>query len=137
MRQFVHERELRAPREDGVDVHLLQNDAAILQGFAGDDLQTGQQGQRLQAPVGFDDADRDIDAFRFAGLRVLEHGVGLAHAGAHAEKNLELAAFPRPFLTLDRGEQGIGIWPSQLGHGNILTRCQGNVITTIDGDGRC
>ena len=32
--------------------------------------------------------------------RGFEHGEGLAHAGAHAEKNLEPSAFLRGFLAL-------------------------------------
>src|ERR1035441_7354152 len=53
--------------------------------------------------------------------RGLEHGEGLAHAGAHAEKNLKLAAFLRGFLALERTQQHIRIGAVAAVHEFILT----------------
>jgi hypothetical protein len=46
----------------------------------------------------------------------LEHRVGLADAGRHAEKNLEPTAFLRGLLALDGTQQRIGIGAVLVSH---------------------
>ena len=58
----------------------------------------------LRAPVCFDEADDDVDAARLQGARVLEHRVGLAHAGRGAD----IDAQPRALLCLQPREKLFG-----------------------------
>jgi hypothetical protein len=60
--------------------------------LARDHGQAGQQGLGFGATVGLDDANHDIGAGDTFLLGGTEHGVCLADARAHPEKNLEVAA---------------------------------------------
>jgi hypothetical protein len=75
--------------------------------------------------VSFHVTDDQVAAgFRLA-LRGLQHGVGFTDTGAHAEKNLEAAAFTLRGIALERGQQGIGTWARRLGHGDNLINLAG------------
>ncbi len=77
--------------------------------FSGNERQPNGQGVRFLAAMGFHVGDDDVaSGFQFA-LGRLEHGVRFAHAGAHAEKDLETTAPGAGRLALDRCEQGVGI----------------------------
>ena len=91
MGQFVDQRDLRAARDDGVEVHLLERLALVVEPLAGNDLQSVEERLRLLTPMRFEDANDDIVAVLFPGARLLQHLVGLADAGSGADKNLEPA----------------------------------------------
>jgi hypothetical protein len=78
--------------------------------------------------VGFDVTDDDVAPGFQLVLRRFEHGVGLAHAGAHAEEHLEPAAFSLSLFALNRCEQCVGIGTLRLGHTIILTSRLGFTI---------
>ncbi len=78
--------------EDGVEVHLLERRAAVLDRAAGDDLEIAELGLGPRAAVGLDVADDDVGAPFGAGAAFVEHGVGLAHAGRGAEVDPQRAA---------------------------------------------
>ena len=59
--QLVDQHEVGLPGEDGVEVHLLERHAAVHHRLARDDLEPGDLGERLLAPVRLDDAADDVD----------------------------------------------------------------------------
>jgi len=56
VRELVDEHDLRSAGEDGVEVHFLEQHAAILERALGDELEAVQQGLRLGAAVRLHDA---------------------------------------------------------------------------------
>ena len=101
MGEFVDEDEGRAPRQDRVQVHLVERAALVVDEPARDDLETVDQAFRLAAAMGLDDADHDIDPFRPAGAAGGQHLIGLADARRRAEEDLQA---PAPFA-LGAGEE--------------------------------
>ena len=119
VREFVHQQQRRLARERRVEVELVQAGAAVLGDAERQLLQPFEQALGLLAAVRFDVADHDVRALGLAFARGLEHGVGLAHAGAGAEENLELAALLPGFVLLHARQQGVRI-------GALLSRCGGH-----------
>ena len=70
--------------EDGVGVHLLDDDAAVLDPPARHDLEPVEQLDRVRPAVRLDEADDEVRAARDAPVAFLEHPVRLADAGRHA-----------------------------------------------------
>ena len=64
--EFVDQRDLRAPRDQGVEIHLLERLALVFEPLAREDFEALEQRLGLRPPVGLDHADHDIDA----GLRL-------------------------------------------------------------------
>ena len=104
--EFVDQRDLRAARDDGVEVHLLERAALVLDALARHDLEPLEQGLGLLAPMGLDDADDDIVAVFRLGAGGLQHLVGLADAGRGADEDLQPAG--TSFLAPGRFEQRFG-----------------------------
>jgi hypothetical protein len=126
--ELVHEDEAGAglAAEEGVEVHLGDIDAAVGEVLAGEDGEAGEEGLGLGAAVGLDDGDEEVGSFLELLLGGAEHGVGLAHAGAHAEEDFQAAATGALFLALEGGEEGVGIGTavvvvSGIGHGVVTT----------------
>jgi hypothetical protein len=71
--------------------------------------------------MSFDVADDDIDALALGALSGAEHGVGLADARGHAEKDLEFASLCGGLAFLDRGQQGVWIRAIVLSHERNVT----------------
>ena len=96
MGQFVHDDDLGVQVDDGLRVHLLQFLALVEEPAARHERKPFDEGFRFGAAVRFDVADADINACieQLAGL--LQHAVGLAYAGAHADVDLELPAVRTP-----------------------------------------
>src|ERR1700685_2376184 len=92
MRQLVNDRPLRAGRQDRVEVHLLEGDAAILAGLARGDLEGGHARGGLGAAVGLDEADDGVDAAVPQLVRLIEHPVGFAYARGGTEVDFQAAA---------------------------------------------
>src|SRR5262245_49848553 len=90
--QLVHDDERRLPREDAVEVHLLERLAAVLAADARDGLEAVDQRLRLLSTMRLDDADDDLDPLAPRLARGLEHGVRLADAGRSADEDLEPAS---------------------------------------------
>ena len=109
VREFIHERELRLARERGVEIQFRQRDAAMFERAAGNLRQTFGERVGFLAAMRFDVADDHVASGGKFAPRGFEHGVGLADAGAHAEKNLEPAAFLRGLLALDGTQQRVRI----------------------------
>ena len=114
---LIHERELRFARERGVEIEFCECDAAMFQRAAGDLRQTNGERVGFLATVRFDIADDHVASSFQLTLRGLQHGVGLADAGRHAEKNLEPTAFPGGLRALDGTQQRIRIGAVVVSHG--------------------
>ena len=82
VRELVDERDLGTPREDRVDVHLLERRAAVLDRPARDDLEVADLLGRLRAAVRLDEADHDVRAALGAPAALVQHRERLADAGA-------------------------------------------------------
>ena len=104
--EFVDQDDLRPAGEDGVEVHLLEPAALVLDAPARNDLETLEQRLGLLPAVGFDDADDDVVAVLLAGARRLQHFVGLADAGSGADEDAQLA--DAALLSPGRFQQGVG-----------------------------
>ena len=121
VREFIHEDKLRMPREGGVEIKFGECDAAMFELAAGNLRQAFGERVRFLASVRLNVTDDHVAPGGQFASRGIEHGVGLAHAGAHAEKNLKLAAFLRGFLALERTQQRIRIGAVAAVHEFILT----------------
>ncbi|HVV82621.1 MAG TPA: hypothetical protein VHE35_06055 [Kofleriaceae bacterium] len=107
--QLVDEDQRRLAGERRLEVELVELDAAVGERAARQHLEPLEQGLRLAAAVGLDDADHDVDAVGLQPPRGLEHRVRLADPGRRAEEDLEVRA--RPLLRLHALEQRVGIRP--------------------------
>jgi len=109
------------PGQRGVEIKFGQRHAAMFELAAGNFRQTLGERVRFLASVRFDVADDHVAPGGEFAARGLEHGVGLADARRHAEKNLEPSAFLRGLLALKRTQQRIGIGAVAVVHKFILT----------------
>ena len=73
------------PGQDGVEVHLLEARAAVVDHPARHDLEADDHVGGVASIVGLDEADDDVGAAFETAMRLAEHGVGLAHAGRGTE----------------------------------------------------
>jgi hypothetical protein len=89
--EFVDQRDLRAARDQRIEVHLLQDLVFIAGTLARDDLKPLQQRLGLRPAVGLDRTDHDIGAGFHLGMRALQHLVAFADAGGGADEDLEPA----------------------------------------------
>ena len=114
--QLVDQADGRPARQDGVDVHLAEGHAAVLDDAGRDDLEVADLLLGLGAAVGLDQADDDVDPLRLEPVPFAEHRVGLAHAGRRAQVDLE----PAPRLAADQVQELLGSRAMEFrgGHGN-------------------
>ena len=89
--------------EDRVGVHLLDDDAAVLDPPARHDLEAVEELDRARPAVRLDEADDEVGAAAEPAVALLEHPVGLADAGRHAEVDAQPAASAGA-LRADAGE---------------------------------
>ena len=89
--ELVDQRDLRMARDQGVEVHFLDDLVLVLDPLARQYFEALQQRLGLGAPVGLDHADHDIGAGLQLGMRALQHLIGLADAGRGADEDLEPA----------------------------------------------
>ena len=80
------------PREDGVDVHLLERAAAVLELPPRHDLEVADLRRRLLPAVRLDEADDDVLAVVAPAPALVQHREGLADAGGGAEVDAELSS---------------------------------------------
>ena len=127
MGEFIDQRKPRMPRDQRIEVHLLEHLVAIKDAFAGDDFEPLQQRVRLGPSVGLDHANHDVDTGFAPGVRALKHLVGLADAGRGADEDLQTpggaALAPCRFQQGFRRRALFEIAALLLGHrGNIFLR---------------
>ena len=87
--EFIHQRELRAACQQGVEVHFVERVAAVFDRAAWDGFQAVEQRLGFLAAVGFDNTDRDIGAFAKASLGSGQHFERLADAWRGAHEDLQ------------------------------------------------
>ena len=101
MRELVDEGDLGVPRQDGVEVHLLEARAAVLDDAPRHDLEAGEH---LRAVCGrpwvSTSATTTSVPRASAPVPLAEHGVRLAHAGGGAEVDAQPTAAHRPLSPL-------------------------------------
>ena len=105
MREFVDDQQGRTPRQGGVEVELAELRSLVDDASARQDFQAFQEGLGLDPPVGFDNADHDVEVRETEPPRARQHRVGLADAGRRSQEHLEAA----PSLLARGGEQGVWI----------------------------
>ncbi len=122
MRQLVDERDRRSSGDDAVDVHLLDDDAAILDTSARHDLEAVQQLRGPRAAVRLHESDDDIRAALRASMALLEHPVRLADPRRHAQVHPQTTA-PAWCVARKARQQPVGIRPLveeiALGHRSL------------------
>ena len=101
--------------------------AAILDHAARQNFESLEQGAGFGAPVRFDEADDDVDALVFQAARALQHGVGLADAGAAPTKTLSR---PDGFPTRCR-QQRVRVRASVIGAARLGHQHSSFVTTTL------
>ncbi len=104
MGQFVDQHDTGLALYDGIQVHLVQPVALVLDLPTRDQLMAVDQRRRFTAPMGFHHADHQVDALPTQLPGAGQHGVGLAHARRRAEKQGQVAAV----LAAQFTRQGIG-----------------------------
>ncbi len=92
VRKLVDQHQLGTARQDGVEVHLLERAALVVDAPARDELEPGDQRFGLAPSMRLDDTDGDIGALAPLGLRRFQHLEGLADPGRRAQEDLQLAA---------------------------------------------
>ena len=92
MGQFIDQDERRPPGENGIEIHLLEPAALVLDLPARNDLEALDQLLGFLAAMGLDHADHDIDAIGLPGPARDQHFIGLADARRRAEEDLQAAA---------------------------------------------
>jgi len=103
MGQFIHQRQLRATRQQTVEVQFLQQHAAIFEFAARQNGQPRQQRLSLHAPMRLHQSHHHIHLFVAALPRSFQHGIRLAHARTHAKEDAQLPAGGRRRLRLIAG----------------------------------
>ena len=78
---LVDERDRRSAGQDGVDVHLLEVDAAVGEHAARDDLEIADPLGGVRPAVRLDERHDDVGAAFATPMTLAEHGEGLADAG--------------------------------------------------------
>jgi hypothetical protein len=90
--QLVDQDDLRFAREDAVDIHLLKEDALVVDFLSRYFFELFGQLCGARAAVCLDDPDHDVLTSLAPADRLAEHVVGLADAGRVAEEEFEGAA---------------------------------------------
>ena len=99
MGELVDEHDLRRPREDRIDVHLLERRALVLDHLPRDDLEVADLLRGARTAVRLDEADDDVRAAALAAPALVEHRERLADAGCGAEVDAERAGLHRDSVT--------------------------------------
>ena len=95
------------------------------------DVEPLEQRFRFAAPVGLGEDDDVRRALGPALAGGLQHGVGLADAGAHPEEELQASPSVRGLFLLHAAQQGLGGGPAFVrSHGHDRQRRQGSAGIT-------
>ena len=106
MGELVDERQVRAARDQAVEIHLLERVILVRDGAARKDLKAVEQRLGLFAAMRLDHADDDVRAILHPGPGLLQHLVGLAHARSGAQEDLQPSSAALFLLCL--GKQCLG-----------------------------
>ncbi len=110
--QLVDQRQLGRAGQQRRQVHLLEVGVAVGDAAPRNRLQALGQGRGLRPLVGLHVADRHVAPGLLLGMSLLQHPVGLADPGRHADEDLEVSSSSgahRPILLRRlRGGQGSG-----------------------------
>ena len=98
MGELIDERQVRAARDQRVEVHLLERVILVLDGAARKDLKAVEQRLGLFAAVRLDHADDHVRAIFGSGAGLLQHLVGLADARSGTEEDLQASGTACFFL---------------------------------------
>lgn len=104
--EFVDERDLRAAREERVEVEVAQGRSPVRGRAPREHLQPLEHAGRMPPPVRLDDPDDDVGAARPAAGALREHRHGLADAGGGAEIDPQPSARHCSILLLRTAGQG-------------------------------
>jgi hypothetical protein len=85
--ELVDDGDLGPAGEDGVDIHLGEPRAPVLHVATRHDLQVGEHGLGVLAPMGLDEGDDHVGAALGAPVGLFEHGVRLADARGGAQED--------------------------------------------------
>ena len=110
VRQFVDHDDIGVEVDDGLHIHLFELLALVEELAARNERKPFGEGFRFGTAVRLDVTDLDVHACVEQLVRLLQHAVGLAHAGTHADVDLEFPAV-RGF---DQGEKVLGASPGVL-----------------------
>src|SRR5581483_6917735 len=124
MRQFVDDDDIRTTCDDPVDVHLLHRHAAVFHLAPRNDLEVLYLRVGIGAPVGFDDADRDVQAAGFQRVRFLQHRVRLADTWRGADVDAQT----RAIALLHSREQCLRVY-FLIGHCSSSARLSWRTLT--------
>ena len=86
VRELVDQRQLGRAADDGVDVHLLERDGAVLGVQPAHDLEPLGERRRLGPVVRLEVADHDVASLGVRLPPLLQHAVGLADARRRASR---------------------------------------------------
>jgi hypothetical protein len=92
VRQLVDDRDLWIPRDDRVDVHLLERHASILDLLARNNFDVPQLSGGVSSAMRFNEANDDINASAPEVMGFVEHPERLSDSGRGADVQLELSA---------------------------------------------
>ncbi len=110
VRQLVDQAQLRRARQHPRQVHLLDLGVAVAHPAARHQLQSLRLCDRLHPAVRLQVTDHDVAAGLRLGLALLQHPERLAHAGGHADEDLQVTAIAghRLILLDAAGERRVG-----------------------------
>jgi len=112
MREFIDKRDLRAARDDRIEVHLLNRLTAILDLFTWHDFEAFDESLGFLAAVRLDNADDDVVAVLLPRPRGFQHRIRLADAGGGTDEDSQLAN--AAFLPPCRLKQGFRRRPIRI-----------------------
>src|SRR5258705_1556694 len=110
------------PGENGVEIHLSERRATILDLGARHDWHSLEQRFRFFAAVCFDNADDNFASLPLLLPRRLQHGVGLAHDGRLPEEIFQLATVRSSFFALHSRATHFWILPVYRTHASSCLR---------------
>src|SRR5262249_29450168 len=87
--QFIDYTDVRFASNDGFDVHLLKNNAAVFDLAARNHFEISDLGFGVGPAIGLDETDYQVKALAAQQVSVLKHLVGLADARGGADVNAE------------------------------------------------
>src|SRR5262249_24472232 len=111
MSELIDDADFRVARNDGIDIHFFEYDAAVFDLAARHYLEISNLVFGVLASIGLDESDHDIKALPAHQVSILEHLVGLADAGRGADIDAEARALG----VFQLGEQGLRAWACGIG----------------------
>jgi hypothetical protein len=90
--QFIDERNLGVPSENGVEVHLGKDRSPVLDDLHWNHLEVSDQLLGERSPVTLHESDDDVSTPLLAPVTLAEHRVGLPNPGSGAEVDSEVTS---------------------------------------------